>query len=238
MPSKSSAPRMSSRNSPLAARADDRSGREQLLDAAGLVMKEAESVHVSLSAIARRAGLTAPLATYYFKTKEGLLLALAHRHTAEPLKQLQQLVQMDLPADEMLRIHVSGIIRNYARHPYLNQLLNLLLRDEKSAAAQEMKEAFVVPLAAAQRAIIERGVAEGRFRPVDPAFAYFIIVGACRDLFTNKITVKTVLDGEPDDDAVTRYTKAVVDLLFNGLLATRARADRPSAQKALRTPTL
>lgn len=238
MSSKASAPRMSSRNSPAPARVEDRSGRDQLLEAAGLVMKDAESVHVSLSAIARRAGLTAPLATYYFKTKEGLLLALAHRDTERALKQLQQLVQTDLPADEMLRIHVSGIIRNYAKHPYLNQLLSLLLRDERSAAAREMTESFVVPLAAAQRVIIERGVAEGRFQPVDPALAYFIIVGACRDLFTNKITVKTVLGGEPDEDTINRYTKAVVELLFNGLLAPKAETRERPPQKALRTPTL
>ena len=184
-------------------------------------MTEAESVHIPLSAIAQRAGLTTPLTTYHFKTKEGLLLALARRDTERALKQLQQLLEMDLPAEEMLRIHVSGIIRNYAKHPYLNQLLNLLLRDEGSAAAREMKRTFVEPLAAAQRTIIERGVAEGRFQPVDPSFAYFIIVGACRDFFTNKITVKTVLGGEPDEDAVNRYTKAVIELLFNGLLARK-----------------
>src|SRR5687768_11561349 len=100
---------MSSRTSPAAAgaRIDDRSGRDQLLDAASAVMIEAESVHVPLSAIAQRAGLTAPLTTYYFKTKEGLLLALARRNTERALKQLQQLLEMDVPAEEMLRIHIS-----------------------------------------------------------------------------------------------------------------------------------
>lgn len=41
----------------------------------------------------------------------------------------------DLPADELLRIHISGIIRNYSRRPYLNKLLHLLLREETSIAA-------------------------------------------------------------------------------------------------------
>ncbi|HEY0650640.1 TetR family transcriptional regulator [Phenylobacterium sp.] len=199
-------------------RVDDRSGREQLLDAAAAVMTEAESVHVPLSAIARRAGVTAPLVTYHFGTKEGLLLALARRDTARALEQLQQLLAMELAPDEMLRIHISGIIRNYARRPYLNQLLNLLLRDEDSAAAREIKAAFVEPLAAAQRAIIERGVAEGCFRPVDPALAYFVIVGACRDFFTNKITLKTVLGDLPDEGAAQRYARTVTEILFGGLV--------------------
>lgn len=198
-------------------RSDDRTGREQLLDAAAAVMTEAESVHVPLSAIARRAGVTAPLVTYHFRTKEGLLLALARRDTARALEQLRQLLSMELSPEETLRIHISGIIRNYSRRPYLNQLLNLLLRDENSAAARETKAMFVEPLAAAQRAIIERGVAEGQFRPVDPAMAYFVIVGACRDFFTNKITVKTVLGAEPDEGAAQRYARTVVEVLFNGL---------------------
>src|SRR5687768_15549577 len=107
-------------NAPAKIRVDDRSGREQLLDAAALAMTEAESVHIPLSAIARKAGVTAPLVTYHFGTKEGLLLALARRDTERALEQLQQLLAMDVPADEMLRIHISGIIRTYARRPYLN----------------------------------------------------------------------------------------------------------------------
>lgn len=200
-------------------RLDDRSGREQLLDAAAAVMTEAESVHVPLSAIARKAGVTAPLVTYHFGTKEGLLLALARRDTARALEQLRHLLEMELPADEMLRIHMSGIIRTYSRRPYFNQLLNLLLREENSATAREIKAVFVEPLAAAQRTILERGVAEGCFRPVDPRLAYFVIVGACRDFFSNKITVKTVLGGDPDDGALQRYTATVIEMLFNGLRA-------------------
>lgn len=196
---------------------NDRSPRDQLLDAAGAVMTEAETADISLHAIARRAGVTAPLATYYFKTKEGLLLALARRDTERSLEQLRELLAMDLPADELLRIHISGIIRNYARRPYLNKLLHLLLRDEHSAAAKEIKDRFVAPLAVAQRTIIERGVAEGRFRPIDPALAHFIIVGACQQLFTNKITVETVLGGKPDEATINRYARLVLDVFLKGI---------------------
>ena len=91
---------------------DDRSARDQLLDAAGAVMTETETAAISLHAIARKAGVTAPLATYYFKTKEGLLLSLARRDTERSLQQLQHLLELDLPAEELLRIHISAIIRN------------------------------------------------------------------------------------------------------------------------------
>jgi TetR/AcrR family transcriptional regulator len=85
----------------------------------------------------------------------------------------------------LLRIHVSGIIRNYSRRPCLNKLLHLLLRDE-GPSAQVIQNDFVAPLAVAQRTIVERGIAEGRLRPIDPVLAHFIIVGACEHFFTNK----------------------------------------------------
>jgi TetR/AcrR family transcriptional regulator len=195
---------------------EDRSARDRLLDAAGILMTEAETAEISLHAIARRAGVTAPLATYHFKTKEGLLLALARRDTERSIRQLGDLLDMKVPADELLRIHISGIIRNYSRRPYLNKLLHLLLRDE-GPTAQIIKQEFVVPLVAAQRTIIERGIAEGRFRPIDPALAHFIIVGACQQLFTNKITVETVLGRKPDEATINLYARLVLDVFLNGV---------------------
>lgn len=69
----------------------------------------------------------------------------------------------------------------------------------------------------AQRTIIERGIAEGRFRPIDPALAHFIIVGACQQLFTNKITVETVLGRGPDEATINRYARLVLDVFLNGI---------------------
>lgn len=208
--------RKSSRATNLAA-SDERTAREHLLDAAGAEMIAAETADVSLHAIARRAGLTAPLVTYYFKSKEGLLMALAERDMGPPMQQLEGLLKMPISAEEMFRIHISGIIRNYARRPYLNSLLSLLLRDESSPTAIYMRDTFVNPLVAIHREIIELGVAEGRFRPVDPRFAYFTIVGACQYFFTNKVTVKAVLGALPDDEQVNLYAKSVVDWLLNGV---------------------
>lgn len=197
---------------------DQCSPRESLLDAAASVMTE-RGVDVSLQAIAARAGLTAPLIGYYFGDKEGLLRALAKRDTERALGHLRSLLQTDVPADRMLRMHISAIIRNYARKPYLNPLFNRLLHHEASPSARELKENFVDPLAAAQRQILERGVAAGLFRPLDPALAYFMIMGACQYLFNNKVTVKGLLNGELDDAAVNRYADFVTDTLLRGLAA-------------------
>ena len=58
------------------------SARDILLDAARDLMIETGSSDVSLHALARRAGVTAPLVKYYFGGKEGLLTALVDRALA------------------------------------------------------------------------------------------------------------------------------------------------------------
>ena len=199
---------------------DERVTRARLLEAASAVMIEQGTPDVSLLAIANKAGLTAPLVKYYFGGKDGLLLALAQRDTAHSLQELAELLAMDIEPRERLRLHVIAIVRTYARHPYLNGLLNLLQRDEKSEAAQVIRRTFIVPLAAAQAKILKQGVRAGAFRAVDPAAFYFVVVGACQYIFSTRVAVNHLLSGARVDEKVTRaYADSVVDIVFNGLLS-------------------
>lgn len=199
---------------------DDRVMRRQLLEATTAVMIEAGRADVSLQAIAIQARVTAPLVKYYFGGKEGLLLALAKRDTGRAVRQLDELMALECDPQEKLRMHIAAIVRTYARHPYLNGLLNLLLRDDTTPAAQEIRRTFIAPLAAAQRRMLEEGERAGVFRAVDPAMFYFIVVGACQNIFSTRVALKHLLNGAPVDDKMARsYGKAVVDLVFSGLLS-------------------
>lgn len=198
---------------------DERETRKHLLEAASAVMIEAGTPDVSLMAIARKAGLTAPLVKYYFGGKDGLLLALAQRDTGRALEQVDELMAMDVEPRERLRLHIVGIVRTYARYPYLNDLLNLLQRDQRSAAAQAIRRGFISPLTAAQSKILKQGVRAGVFRAVDTAMFYFIVVGACQYIFSSRVSVSHLLKGASVDEKTARaYADSVVDLVFNGLL--------------------
>ncbi|WP_066775413.1 TetR family transcriptional regulator [Sphingomonas sp. CCH5-D11] len=194
------------------------SGREILLDAARDLMIVRGSSEVSLHAIARRAGVTAPLIKYYFGSKEGLMTALVESDTARSLGQLEQLIDLDVSPTQKLKLHVTGIIRTYARHPYLNGLLNRLVRESESEASSRIKANFVEPLIKAQRRIIEAGIATGEFRAIDPNHAYFLIVGACQYLFATRVPFGDLMDGAPSQDAFVRtYTAAALDFILRGL---------------------
>ncbi|QNE32131.1 TetR family transcriptional regulator [Sphingomonas sp. NBWT7] len=196
------------------------SSRAVLLDAARDLMIERGSTDVSLHAIARRAGLTAPLVKYHFGSKEGLLTALVEADTARSIGQLDDLVALDVAPTQKLRLHVTGIIRTYARHPYLNGLLNRLVRDSGHEASARIKANFVTPLIDAQRRIIEAGVAAGEFRAVDPDHAYFMIVGTCQYLFATRVPFRDMMGGAPAQDTFVRsYAAAAVDFILAGLAA-------------------
>lgn len=177
---------------------------------------------VSLHAIARHAGLTAPLVKYHFGSKEGLLLALARRDTARSIEQLQDLVDMDVDPERKLKIHISGIIRTYARYPYLNGLLSILLRGATAGEARDgIRTTFVQPLMDAQRAILEQGAATGRLRSIDPGYAYATIVGACQFFFVNDSS-RARLEGAAEREVeVKAYADALSDMIINGLKAGR-----------------
>lgn len=197
----------------------DHDARDQLVEAARAEMTEAGSPNVSLQAIARRAGVTAPLVTYHFGTKEALFLELARRDMEPAIRQLERLAASDADPKEKLRLHILGIVRNYARKPYLNGLLNLLLHDESSDTSRTIARDMVEPLTGALRTILEDGIRAGLFRPVDPRMAYLMIVGACQYAFSSKLSVTSVLPDAGSPQTTDAYGRAVAETFLRGLAA-------------------
>lgn len=205
----------------------DTASRELLLRAADELMSETGTADASLHAIARRAGVTAPLATYHFGSKQGLLLALVERVTARSKGQMEALLALDAPAATRLRLHITGIVRTYARHPWLLALLNQLLRGSDETASAQMTADFVVPLVDTQRRLIEDGIANGEFRHVDTDQLYFIIIGACQYLFTARGTIGGAMGGRPAQPAFARtFAGTVADIVLRGLMASPEQVER------------
>jgi AcrR family transcriptional regulator len=195
-------------------------GREQLLSAASQLMTELGSIDVSLHQIARRAGLTAPLVKYHFGSKDGLLLALAERDTKGSLEQLEELMAMDLDPATKMRIHIHGIIRTYARYPYLNQLLDLLLWDQESESSRSIRMGFMRPLIEAQRKILEDGIASGQFRDVEPEFLYFLVIGTCLYIFSTRVAVHELFgETRVRKELATKYSAFAADTILRGISA-------------------
>ena len=189
--------------------------RGQLLNA---LMTERGTVDISLSDIARYSGLNSALVSYYFGTKQGMMLALLEEVLGHGLRQLEGLLAMPLDPVEKLKLHVRGIISVYFRYPYINRLIHLLFEDAE--AGRRVAETISKPLAQTQRRLIDEGIEAGLFRPVDPMLFYFIVLGACDHLFFGQHMLRGAFGIEAvDDDLRNRYTNQLLDMILTGIKA-------------------
>ena len=191
--------------------------RTRLLRTAGELMAERGTIEISLSEIAQRSGLNAALVKYYFGNKQGLMFALVSDVLGMALEQMRGLVGMDLDPVEKLKLHIKAIINIYFRYPYINRLIHVMLEDP--IYGQQVATTVSKPLADTQAELLEGSIASGRFKPIDPMLFYFVVLGACDQLFFGQHILRVAfgIDGI-DDDLRRRYTATLLDIVLHGLL--------------------
>ena len=194
--------------------------RDLLLTAASDIMKERDSLDISLSEIANRAQVNSALVKYYFGNKNGLLFSLLDRDLQIPIVQLKELVDTKMPPGKKMRVHLSGIVKLYFRYPYFNRLSIELMRSGNDSLTQGIVERFLRPIHDAYGKMIAEGVAAGEFRPVDPRLFYFSVIGACDQIFSARYVLKHVYGtDEIDENLYQAYVEHTASLIMEGLAA-------------------
>lgn len=206
---------------PVAVQQPKRAIRDALLDAASASMRENDTVEVGILDIAARAGVNHGMIRYYFGSKEGMMLALLDRDVKMRIRQLAALFRLSMTPTERMRIHLEGILDTYYQIPYLNRLIQVMVRDASLDRVDHITNELLKPIANAQHRIIEEGIAAGEFRKVDPKLFYFNTIGAADGLYSNRFTLSAVFGGiaAPDDALHERYKRQTVETLMAGLLA-------------------
>lgn len=203
-----------------------RNSVDVLLDAASALMVERNTVNITFADIAGRSGLNSALIHYRFGGKTGLFRALLERDAGGTVSDLEALLVADMPAIEKLRAHVRSIIDTYHRYPYLNRLITALAVESDSDTARFIADRFTSPMAAAQRAILEQGLAEGTFRPVDPMLFYFALIGACDHLFNARHSLTFTFGVHDIDESLSRrYADHINSIVLAGVLTPLAVAE-------------
>lgn len=184
-------------------------------------MREMDTVEVGILDIAARAEVNHGMIRYYFGNKEGMLLALLDRDVGVRIRQMNALFRLGLTPTERMRIHLEGILDTYYQIPYLNRLIQLMVRDASTERVHHIAEELLKPIAHAQHRIIQEGIAEGQFRDIDPKLFYFNTIGSADGLYANRFTLSAVFGGiaAADDSLHERYKQQTVETLMSGLLA-------------------
>ena len=155
------------------------SQRQAILDAACLLFIEKGVGGTNINDIADAVGMTRTALYYYFPSKEAMLEALAHDVTERASALSKQVaLQAELPPDEGLRQLILRHAELILSHPLQFRAVE---RSESSlpdaqrniarSARRAVRDDFV--------AMIERGIAQGMFLPIDAKVAAFSIIGMC-----------------------------------------------------------
>ncbi|WP_158969684.1 TetR family transcriptional regulator [Chachezhania sediminis] len=192
--------------------------RSMLLAAANDLMIEKDTVEISMNEVAERTGQAAALVQYHFGSKEGLLMALAEKQATRAVEASVALMKRDLPATEKLRHHVHGMVNTFYEAPYLNRLLDALMRDGQTQTANQIGRVIVRPVVGFYNDLLKQGREEGVFRDIDPMAFYFLLVGACDHLFARRSALSAAFGiDRVSPELKQNYASFVYDLVVSGI---------------------
>lgn len=193
--------------------------KTQILDAA-----EAEFARYGLSGartetIAKGAGVTTAMIYYYFDNKEGLYQAVLQRPVVEMHEGFQQLNLDQLPPEEALKILVKEAIAYEAAHPQRGMLW---FQEANQNQGKYFKQGNWQENFAYLIKILERGMAEGCFRQLDPFLTTLHIIGVCNLYFNAYENIKHT---RPDlqllsPEMIELHTQAAVNFILAGVRCT------------------
>jgi len=198
---------------------DNAKARDQLIEAASQIMREGDTIDLSLSELSLRAGLNSALVKYYFGNKNGLMLALLDRDMGNIVFSLGALLAKDIPPEDKLRIHIGAVIDTYFAFPYLNRLLMRMVRDSAPVEAARIADLYLKPISKVYDALIAEGVKAGKFRNIDPQFFYFTVTGAADRFYSSRLVLRHCYNQDDfNENMRDAYREHSIDLIMRGLL--------------------
>ncbi len=162
-------------------RRDAAATQQQILDAAEQEFSRHGLNGARMSAIANRAKVTTAALHYYFENKETLYKAVLQRPIDELQATLGQLNFETLDPEEALREIIRIAIANEAQNP---QRQMLWIQEASQNQGLYFKDCNVISLHEHLLKVLERGMLEGCFRPLDPWLALTHILSVCLFYFT------------------------------------------------------
>jgi AcrR family transcriptional regulator len=198
--------------------------RDALLAAATQLFAERGYEGVPVRAIARKAGVNNAMISYHFGGKRQLYREIVRATFSEIVARVERLGQSPRPAADLLREFIAMLGEEATRqHPYFPTMFLREVLTGGKHLEPGMIDMPVRVMATVQR-IIERGVRDGAFRPVDPVLTHLSMVGSLIFFFATESFRTRVLAARhprmkaPDGAA---YVEHIQDLITHGLAASR-----------------
>ncbi|AFY35107.1 TetR/AcrR family transcriptional regulator [Calothrix sp. PCC 7507] len=195
---------------------DAEATKKYILDAAEVEFAKRGLSGARTEAIAKGAGVTTAMIYYYFQSKEGLYQAVLQRPAVEMHAGFKQLNLDQFPPEEALKILVKEAIAYEAAHPHRGMLWFQEANQNQGKYFKQgnWQENFKYLIN-----ILERGMAEGCFRQIDPFLTTLHIIGICNLYFNAYENIKHT---RPDlqllsPEMIEQHTQAAINFILAGV---------------------
>lgn len=203
----------------LRASRDAEATREALLAAATEVFAERGFDGARVDAIAARAGVNKAMIHYHFGSKEGLYRAIVASTLGHALERLGAITAERRPAAERLRAFIESFAEIALRRPSFPTMMV----DEAISGGRHLDdELFDLFFGVFRlvRQIVEDGIAEGSFRPVDPLLTHLGLIGSLLFFFATEPARTKILarrPGAPPMPDPATFVRHLEELVVRGL---------------------
>jgi len=170
--------------------------KANILSAAETLFSELGYEGTSTRQIAKESGANMSMINYYFGSKEGVFLEIMNQRLQEFNVQLTSINEERISSMEKLmqiiESYTRRILNNISFHKMMHRELSLAQRPEMFC---KLKDAMSLNLNVIEQ-IINEGIAEGSFKPIDIRMLIASIMGTITNVATmpSKITRGSVLD--------------------------------------------
>jgi TetR/AcrR family transcriptional regulator len=206
--------------------------RDEILGAATRLFAEQGVADVTMSEIAGRAGLRQASLYYWFRRKEEILAEIVEQVNRVPLEFVLKLEEeAGDPAVQLWRL-VRFDVEALCRFPFDINEVHRLSRRAPDAFDTYWRDRQA--LNDAVQRLVERGVAAGAFRPVDPRLAALIILSDDEGVqnWYRPIDGRHLATGPHGDFPVGEIADFMAELTLRGLMADPARLEAVRAAAA------
>lgn len=201
----------------------ERDTRERILSSAEEVLAQQGFGGARIREIARRAGVTSAMVHYYFRTKEDMYRAVLDRLIAEMVDLAQRIAPEPIDPVDKLQRFFYGFFDFAARHRSIARLTSMETGHADQMYFLGLVDKHLRPLYLEARAFIERGIATGVFRPVDPEHLLTVIYGMIVSYFSDSPFLQVLLGSETTEAArLARRRDELMSMILRVVLADPA----------------
>jgi TetR/AcrR family transcriptional regulator len=190
--------------------------KTQLLDAAEAEFAVTGLIAARMEAIAAQTGVTKATIYYYFQSKEELYRAVLGRCLTEALEIVEQLQLDCLPPDAALVTLLEQILCCMSENPRIGSILSLeAIQNKGKYYPKQLGNLLYGTIIE----ILERGMATGAFRQLEPRHTAVNIVGTCAFYFIAQENLKYMWPGKRllGKDLLQRHSQESLDLIMAGV---------------------